>query len=141
MFDVVKSMRQKPFGEWNVVYYDAAKTDPEKLEKRLRDKGCPDAKRVEPKTVEKECATIAVENPIATPGDFFSVTLKLPEKTKGKMSVRAPDGWTVQSLPDGRALVLSPKKEKAEKFTLQATVTGGAAIEADLEVELVGQVK
>lgn len=62
------AVRSKPFAEWNVVYYDPAKTTPKKILDRLRAKGCPRAQAV-PSASERigEKISAVVSNPVAVP--------------------------------------------------------------------------
>ncbi len=95
--DVVMAVRNKPFREWNVVYYDPKKTDLEKIEKRLRQKGCPKARRDVAKPKKSRGVTLVVENPVVTPGDCVLVSVKLPKGRTGKASLVPPQKWKVRA--------------------------------------------
>jgi hypothetical protein len=92
------TVRRKPFGEWVVIYYDKDKTDSAKLLDRLKARGCRRAKQKAPVTGQLGDAAVSVLNPVAAPGDFFHIEVKLPEGASADVSIKTPEGWTV---PDG----------------------------------------
>lgn len=149
MFDVVKTVRQKPFGEWNVVYFDATKIDTEKLLERLRKNGCEKAQHIEAASGGEGDARVEVENPIAAPGDFFVVSVTAPEKAKAGVVLTAPEGWTLPSGPKAtlkkglaRLDLQAPKDAKGDTYTLKATVTvDGESAEIEVKVQVVDQVR
>jgi hypothetical protein len=129
--DVVKAVRQSPFGEWVIAFYDPAKTAPDKLLERLRKNGCEKAERVEPKAVEGGGLKVRASNPVAVPGDFFEIAI---EGAKAAPETTAPKGWSVAVKGAKRVLVQSPKDAKPGKHKI---AVGGL----DVEVELVTRVR
>lgn len=140
------SFRAKPFGEWVIVYYDAAQTDPEKLLKRLRTNGCNTAKQVAPVSARQDQVEVTVANPLATPGDFFHIEVALPEGRKGKVELAAPRGWTV---PDGASRELKERVTRCDvqtgadavqgrqELTFKVRLENAAAVELKVQVELI----
>ncbi len=141
---MVRAVRRKPFGEWNVVYYDASRTDISRIEERLKSKGCREAERVGPATREKDGIQVVVDNPLAAPGDFFVISVKLPGAAAGKLALEPPEGWSSAGVPAeaSRGIVTSPDKARAGQYAITARVTAGSKeTEVTLEVELVSLVK
>lgn len=98
MIDCVKTVRNRPFGEWNVVYYDAAKTTPAKLRETLRKGGCRRASAVVSEAVVADGVAARVQNPMIAPGDLLVIELEAPAALAGKpLSMKLPAGWKALS--------------------------------------------
>lgn len=147
---MVKAVRQRPFGEFNIVYYDAAQTNPEKLFARLQQARCPQAARVETPPVDKAGVRVRVGNTLATPGDLFHIEVMLPAGRSGTAKVVAPEGWSVLNGAAGalkagpnRCDVQAPATAKpgAQQVSVWVKLTSGEVIEFPLRLELVNRVK
>ena len=144
------AVRNKPFGEWNVVYYDPRKTDLKKIEERLRQKGCQKARRDFARPRKSHGVTLAVENPFVTPGDCVLVSVKFPKARTGKACIVPPEKWKVRT---GRERVVKGGKIPAllglqttrktppgkHEFRVKVRVAG-KVLTFKLEVELVKKV-
>jgi hypothetical protein len=147
VLDIVKSVRSRPFGEWNVVYFDPSKTDAAALLQRLRENGCKNATRVETPAVELDGVTIMLSNPIVVPGDVVQLEATPSGSRTATIHLVVPDGWrTVSPIELGHGNVASiqtPADAKSGKCVLTVRIAGNdqTAREAQLEVELVERVK
>ncbi|MGE3853584.1 MAG: hypothetical protein AB7K09_17770 [Planctomycetota bacterium] len=98
--DVLRLVRSRPFGEWNVVYYDPAKTDHQKMLDRLHANGCPRASQITVPATTEAGVTVDLLNPFAVPGDWVLVSVTLPAGAKGA-SVQLGDNAEGWDLPGG----------------------------------------
>ena len=144
----MKTVRKKPFGEWNVVYFDAKKTTPAKILKRLRAKGCPKATQVKPVTASANGMTLTLNTPYVAPGDL--VHLILGGKGNAKPDVRAPKGWTLYPGPShpktGETWLYAqtPNDVKPGRHAVTIEVPGakgGGSAKASITVNVVSYVK
>lgn len=147
---MVKALRQRPFGEFNVVYFDAAKTTPEKLFARLQTARCPQAAREQPAAVEQAGVSLRAGNLLGTPGDLFHVEVVLPPGKTGTAVVAPPAGWGVpggatSALKAGvnRCDMQSPAGAKpgASQATVSVKLNSGEVLSFPLRLELVSRVK
>lgn len=143
---MVKTVRKKPFGEWNVVYYDASKTTPEKILKRLRAKGCPKARRIPDSKAKARGAIVSVKNPYVAPGDC--VLLTLGGDVDGKPEITVPKGWTLLPGPTQKKdkvswfYVQTAKKTKQGKHAIQLTLPDeDGERKLSLQVDVVALIK
>jgi hypothetical protein len=147
VLDVVKLLRRDPFGEWDAVYYDPAKTDPEQLLRLLREHGCERAARVPAVEASVGGVQAGVQDPMAAPGDLFEITLVGKGGAAGNPELALPAGWNVvedSAGPDGRRLLVQSPASAAEgKHTVRVKVPSdsGPPAEAALTVELVHRVR
>lgn len=138
------ALRQRPFGEWVIVYYEAGKTDTEKLLKRLRANKCPRAKHIVGKVETKGAVGLVSVNPIVVRGDLLQFDIKSKGK-KAKIAVKAPDGWTVLTPSEldlskqNSVMIQTPHTNKMGKFklTVGVQVDGGAQTIFEKSVDLV----
>jgi hypothetical protein len=139
----VKAVRSRPFAEWNVVYYDPAKTTPSKILDRLHAKGCPRAAAVaaeEARIGEKISARIL--NPVAVPGDCFHVVLELPEGIEHQLGL--PEGWREIGGPSKKGsrqlYIQTPAKAAQKTYPVSVDLNqDGRRRRLSLSVELVRQ--
>lgn len=144
----MKTVRKKPFGEWNVVYFDDTKTTPDEILKRLRAKGCPRAKRVPDRKLTANRATLTVKNPYVAPGDC--ILLELGGKPAGKPHIALPEGWTLFPGPsDPKSGVTwlyaqTPKKAKPGEYDITMEAPGEGkkpSAKASVSVDVVSYIK
>lgn len=148
MYDVIKTLRRSPFGEWNVVYFDARKTAPGTLQARLRGNGCRAATLVVAKPQKAGAARVWSTSPIVVAGDLVQVAVQLPPKGTGHATLAVPKGWT---LPHGARrdvvgttylLAQTPRSAKQGTHRLTVALTAnGQTTPLTLSVELVQQVR
>lgn len=118
---MVKLVQKTPLKEWVTVYFDPAKTTPENILKYLREKESPEATLVPPATKEKSGVRVAVENPVAGPGDLIQLTVRLPDGTKGSAKASPPKGWSAPT---------DPKAPSAAEAVLRIDVQAPKAVKA-----------
>lgn len=142
VLDIVKAIRNPPYAAWNVVYYDAAKTTPEELLKRLNENGCPEAKRVAAPPVEKPGWSASVENPTTAAGDLVQVSVKVADGKPAKLQCAPPEGWmplkeAVKTGATVRLDVQTPAKAKPGPYQITVRAKIGDAAEEELKVDVV----
>lgn len=146
---MVRLMQKKPLKEWVTVYFDSAKTTPEKILKHLREKESPEAALVAPVTEEKSAVKVVVENPVAGPGDLVQVTIRLPEGAKGSAKLTGPKGWAVPTHPRAKSDILRvdvkvPTAEAPGSYKGSVLVTHGkegSEVTIPFAVEIVPRVE
>lgn len=89
VIDVTMLVRNKPFGEWVTVYYDADETTEKALLALLRTRRCPKAALIR---TEGRAATVM--NPFVAPGDTVQVRIA-PGRRDALGAMTLPDGWKV----------------------------------------------
>ncbi|MAG56730.1 MAG: hypothetical protein CMJ83_10605 [Planctomycetes bacterium] len=154
----MNSLRKRPFGEWNVVYFDATKTNGDTILKRLRAHGCPKAKLIPSGCASARPALfeIAVYNPVATAGDCFQVAIVIGKAFTPKLKL--PKGWTSIAGPAMKepgilsVYVQTPGKTKDGKYSIQVErvkarkqsgshAAGRVAARLSVSVDIVRQIR
>lgn len=125
---VVKLLRSRPFGEWNVVYYRPDKTDLDTLTQRLRRGGCRNAAQIVAPPKKNGGITVRTANPIVAPGDMVQLAVALPASRSGRVAVELPQGWTrlgPATLPGGasRVDIQLPRAWRGGRVTLPTHIT------------------
>jgi hypothetical protein len=129
-------VRSKPFREWVTVYYDPERITEEKLQARLRERGCRSAK------LEREAGSpLTVMNRFAGPGDLVQIRFGGKDKP-AVQKVELPVGWKLVGKPRGHMgeggvrwfTVRLPAKADQGKQKLLFHPAEGDAIEAVVEV-------
>ena len=143
----MKSVRSKPFGEWNIVYYMKTETTPAKILTRLRQKGCKNATWVQKKDAADGPIRAVARSPIVTAGDIITVSTLRPKGSK--LEIDCPDGWkrlatSVMSKGNKRtvATIQTPRGVKTGVYELTVRVTKGEQKwSLKVPVEIVRRVK
>lgn len=128
MIDCVKTVRSRPFGEWNVVYYDADKTTPAKLQELLRKGGCRRATAVVSEAVVVDGVSARVQNPMIAPGDLLVIELEAPKALAGKaLTMTLPPGWTALSktVAEGKTRVYAQSSRQVKQGAASLELTIG----------------
>ena len=89
VLETTMALRQRPFGEWVVIYYHPAKTNGREILRQLQRGGCKRARLIRE---EGEHATVM--NPIITPGNLVQWRVRLREPAQVKTLV-LPEGWAL----------------------------------------------
>ena len=144
VLDVVKSVRPQPFGEWNIVYFDPQLADPAKILARLRAKGCPKAQEIAAAEARENELRVRCENPIATPGDSFRVTLQTKDTEAKAIELVLPEKWIASHRKpnprtDTAIWIQSPSTAKPGKYIVRLRTADKK--ELAFPVELVRQVR
>ena len=129
-------VRQKPFREWVTVYYDPERISEEKLQARLRERGCKSAR-----LDREEGSSLTVMNPFVGPGDVVQVRFGGKDKQAVK-KVELPEHWKLLGKPGGFVdeggvrwfTVRIPEKADQGKRKLLLHFAKGDPIEAVVEV-------
>lgn len=144
--DVVKAVRPKPFGEWNIIYYNPKQTTPNSILRHLQATRCPQAELVEDRVHKEGDLKLILKNPLVAYGDCFHFIVELPKERELQVSATLPSEWklsTPGTLKHGsRFDVQSSRNSKPGKYeiTLQLKQAEGESTLV-LPVTLVHRVK
>ena len=87
-------LRNRPFGEWILVYYDKSQVTEQKLLEFTKTRGCKRAAIIREKEVKAGSTKATVINPYICAGDVIAV--QISSNGKEKISLELPEGWKAE---------------------------------------------
>ena len=84
-------LRNSPFGEWVLVYYDNKKISEGEIFRMIKSRGCSRAAIMRNQTQKAGQSKFTVLNPYICPGDVLSIQIE--SDGSEKVSIELPAGW------------------------------------------------